>query len=547
MDQLKKTGRILNGFRVGLLIAMVGVSAAVLGQSITITTVTPNPVCAGGDITVTFTVSGTFDSTFTVNSLPSGVSESGPGSPITVTIAGSVSGDFSIWVTATSAAISISSDTMVVTAQSPPNAGTNGTLTICAGSTLTAAQLFAQLGGTPVANGAWSPPLAGAGTYTYTVPAIAPCTGPATSQVVVTAQSPPNAGTNGTLTICAGSTLTAAQLFAQLGGTPVANGAWSPPLAGAGTYTYTVTAIAPCTGSATATVIVTESISPAPPIVTPLEGDTLCNGQWTTLRVNNALSGAAYLWTTTSGLITQIMSGAASAECGIRWLNAPPTAGPTGTVVNGNYTVTVTVGSCSAATTGTLGVSNFYASCPKGIVFFEPYGLAVLDPVANHFQWGTLNAQGSTFMPVEGEVDQSLFRSELTSLTSGLGASPPFVVRSSIYPDKCFSYTTAWVDSIGLERVCLAPIDSLTTEPGHVVYPNPSQGKSLTIEAKGKPLDGPVSLELFDMHGHLMHKEQLLVQPIAQLGQDLSGLGRGMYLLRLRSDRSEETIKLILD
>ena len=151
---------------------------------------------------------------------------------------------------------------VVVTAQPAPNAGTSGILTICAGSTVTAAQLFAQLGGNPNAGGVWSPALAGAGTYTYTVAAVAPCTGSATAQVVVTAQPAPNAGSNGTLTICAGSTVTAAQLFAQLGGTPSAGGVWSPTPAGAGTYTYTVAAVAPCTGSATAQVVVTAQPTP---------------------------------------------------------------------------------------------------------------------------------------------------------------------------------------------------------------------------------------------------------------------------------------------
>ena len=154
--------------------------------------------------------------------------------------------------------------TFSITIVAAPNAGTNGTLTICAGSIVTAAQLFAQLGGSPASGGTWTPTLAGAGTYTYSVAAISPCTTAATATVTVTEQTQPNAGTNGTLTICAGTTVTATQLFAQLGGSPSTGGAWSPTLAGAGTYTYSVSATSPCTTAATATVTVSDS-QPAQP------------------------------------------------------------------------------------------------------------------------------------------------------------------------------------------------------------------------------------------------------------------------------------------
>ena len=145
---------------------------------------------------------------------------------------------------------------VVVTEQAALDAGTDGALTICAGTTVMATDLFAQLGGTPAVGGVWSPILAGADTYTYTVTGTGPCPS-ATAQVVVTEQAALDAGTDGTLTICAGTTVTAAALFAELGGTPATSGAWTPTLAGAGTYTYTVAGTAACP-DATATVIVSE-------------------------------------------------------------------------------------------------------------------------------------------------------------------------------------------------------------------------------------------------------------------------------------------------
>ncbi|MBT2163670.1 hypothetical protein, partial [Zobellia barbeyronii] len=97
---------------------------------------------------------------------------------------------------------------------------TDGTLTICEGTTVTEIQLFNELGGTPDSGGTWTPTLASTGTYTYTVTATSPCTIDSTSEVVVSEQAAPNAGTDGTLIICTGTTVTETQLFNELGGTP---------------------------------------------------------------------------------------------------------------------------------------------------------------------------------------------------------------------------------------------------------------------------------------------------------------------------------------
>ncbi|MEZ4791383.1 MAG: T9SS type A sorting domain-containing protein [Flavobacteriales bacterium] len=168
-------------------------------------------------------------------------------------------------VTATNG-VCTSDANVTVTVQPAPNAGTNGSLTICEGSTVSEGQLFAALGGSPDAGGAWTPTLAGAGVYTYTVSPTAPCTVPATATVTVSEQPLPDAGTNGTLLICINGTPTG--LFAQLGGTPDGGGSWSDPsnashsgtfspgTDAAGVYTYTVNAVAPCTGTVSATVTV---------------------------------------------------------------------------------------------------------------------------------------------------------------------------------------------------------------------------------------------------------------------------------------------------
>ncbi|MBI9067696.1 MAG: PKD domain-containing protein [Salinivirgaceae bacterium] len=75
-----------------------------------------------------------------------------------------------------------------------------------------------------------------------------------TKENYITVIAPPNAGTNGTLTICEGTTPTDNELFAELGGNPDTGGTWSNSGL---VYTYTVNATTPCTGNATATVNVT--------------------------------------------------------------------------------------------------------------------------------------------------------------------------------------------------------------------------------------------------------------------------------------------------
>ena len=164
--------------------------------------------------------------------------------------------------------------TVTVTMNTPPNAGTNGAISFCPSDPNT--DLFASLGGAPMAGGTWAPAMASgtgvfnpgtdpAGTYTYT---ITNSCGSASADVVVTMNAAPNAGTNGAISLC--TTDPSTNLFTQLGGTPSAGGTWAPAMASGtgffnpavdpgGTYTYTVTNLC---GSISADVVVT--INPSP-------------------------------------------------------------------------------------------------------------------------------------------------------------------------------------------------------------------------------------------------------------------------------------------
>ncbi len=181
------------------------------------------------------------------------------------------------------------SSTVTVTSIAPPDAGENGSLTLCISSPSTS--LFAALGGTPQVGGTWSGPSAvvgglfnpatmTAGVYTYTVAGSTPCPADDAS-ITVTVVDAPDAGTPGTITLC--STDAAIDLFAELGGTPDLGGAWSGPSAVVGgqydpatmtpgVYTYTIVVPAPCV-NASSTVTVTEV---APPNAGTDEALTLC-------------------------------------------------------------------------------------------------------------------------------------------------------------------------------------------------------------------------------------------------------------------------------
>lgn len=161
-----------------------------------------------------------------------------------------------------------------------PDAGTDGEITVC--STDGVFSLFAQLGGSPSPAGTWTDPdglpcdgdldpaLAVPGTYTYTVPGTAPCAD-AIAQVIVSVNIAPDAGTNGSITVC--SDASDVDLFSLLGGAPDVGGAWSAPGGGAhsgsylpgsepgGIYTYTVSGVLPC-ANATANVQVVRNIKP---------------------------------------------------------------------------------------------------------------------------------------------------------------------------------------------------------------------------------------------------------------------------------------------
>lgn len=259
--------------------------------------------------------------------------------------------------TVTNGCGSIAAD-VVVTVTNNPDPGTNGATSFCTSDA--PADLFGFLGGTPDPGGTWTPALASgtgvfdpstdpAGTYTYTLNACGG--GTLTADVVVTLNPSPDAGTNGTLTLC--DTDPATDLFNALGGTPDAGGTWSPALTSgtgvfdpsqdaAGTYTYTVTNTC---GTAMADVDVTVTNCTPPTADFSMSDSIVCIGECIDLM--DMSSGGVVSWDWDFG-------GAGVPDTSDL---QNPTLCP---VVAGTFTITLTVtnGNGSNSTTSTIQVGD---------------------------------------------------------------------------------------------------------------------------------------------------------------------------------------------
>jgi gliding motility-associated-like protein len=279
-----------------------------------------------------------------------------------------------------------------------PNAGSNGSHTMC--STDGTVNLFGYLNGTPMTTGTWSGPSVltdghlgtfnpltmTPGVYTYTVSGVAPCSD-AVAQVTISVNPEPNAGSNGSHTIC--STDGTVNLFSYLGGTPMTTGTWSgPSFLGnghlgtfdpssmiAGVYTYTVAGVAPCANDeAEVTIIV--NLTPA----TPLAGTdaTYCQGDAISNLTATASSGGSLAWYDNVALTNEVGTGT--------------TFTPSSVVGTHTYYVTETMANCeSDATEVTIIVNPTPAAPLAGADATYCEGDAIADLTATAGSGGTIN------------------------------------------------------------------------------------------------------------------------------------------------------------
>jgi len=226
---------------------------------------------------------------------------------------------------------------------------------------------------------------------------------------------------------------------------------------------------------------------------------------------------------------------------------------PSGTM--DTIALTITDGNCSVSESYPVTLSSDTASCPKGIFFFPPYGLGVIDAEASHFQWGTVS--GSTFTPVtdnlpirSGVSSQTMFDTEVLTpyaTMDTLPTQPQYKVRTSRDGQNCWTTTTAWVSQASLDEPCLGAGGGLWPGLEIKIYPNPHTGGALNLEAQGTPTEGALDMELYDLGGRMVLSEQLVVRPLATLRNDLDHLERGLYIMRLRNAQVDQSLKLVLN
>jgi len=149
-------------------------------QAVIITSsVANNTICAGNSITFMATPIDEGTSTsyqWYIGDTPVGENN------LTFTTSSLVDGDEVSVVMTTDSVNYTSENRILITINALPNAGTDGTITVCAGTTPTESELFEHLGGTPDDGGIWT----NTGlVYTYTLRANSPCSEIASAKVTL--------------------------------------------------------------------------------------------------------------------------------------------------------------------------------------------------------------------------------------------------------------------------------------------------------------------------------------------------------------------------
>ncbi|MCB9168959.1 MAG: gliding motility-associated C-terminal domain-containing protein [Flavobacteriales bacterium] len=330
--------------------------------------------------------------------------------------------------------------TLQISINQAPDAGTNGLISVC--SIDAPFDLIDELGGDPDLTGTWTDPnhdpfpsgsftpgTSPPGTYTYTVPGVAPCAN-ATSTVEVQVTLAPNAGTNASITVCSDDPNV--DLFSLLGGDPDAGGTWSGPggphdgiyhplTEPGGTYTYTVAGQGPCADDQ-ASVQVTRHIAPRAGtdgtitvcsnngpfnLLTVLGGAPMATGSWTAPGGAAFPSGQFFPGTSTPGTYRYIVTG-------------------TGPCDNDTAFATVNV-----VTAPNAGLNGNFTTCGNG-ASFALFGHLGGTPDGGG-SWSFMGPHPATYMPLTD--DPGVYTYTVAGMTPCANASATVFIQEVAPPD----------------------------------------------------------------------------------------------------------------
>ena len=271
------------------------------------------------------------------------------------------------------------------------------------------------------------------------------------------------------------------------------------------------------------------AIAPASALsIIGLENDAACNGEYQTFTIVDPEPGIVYSWAGDLWDVSPLEGTTVTA------LWEHPGASDT---IGTSFTLTTNL-QCQTPLTFSVLLSSAPASCPEGIVYFEPHGLAILDVTANYFQWGTLD-QEFHFVADSARTEQTTFIPGLTNCDSS-----GYVVRTSINGTQCWSTTFSCSTPEMLDRPCIVD-DGAAISPQFRVFPNPSSGRPVTLEALGASA-GPLNIAISDLHGRTISRGTLRMSGTSTM-LDIDRLDRGIYVLRAWNTDMDQTIKLVID
>ncbi|GAB2499979.1 T9SS type A sorting domain-containing protein [Algoriphagus taiwanensis] len=211
--------------------------------------------------------------------------------------------------------------------------------------------------------------------------------------------------------------------------------------------------------------------------------------------------------------------------------------------ISGNDTAgTITAGNTSNR--GFLSIGSSFRILPVELLSFTAKQTETRDIL---IEWKTATEKNNSHFILERSFDGKNW--ETISLIPGAGDSLEPLSYRHLDTNPQFGrnfYRLTQVDFDGLTTVYQTIAVSLSGEPGNnlqvVVYPNPTQGR-IYLESKNQNLDG-MQVEILNLNGQSILQSEAIRNSRAEF--DLSGLPRGIYILKLYSASEIITQKIIL-